>query len=701
MLVLATVFVPATLCLLAAAVIGTLALGVRGLADRLAVTLCLVLLAVSWLVKGLLVAGWFTRPGAALGALAVLAATVALVWSRPLLRDRVAAARPRRGGLRGRRTAGPERARDPFKLPAILMLAVVGLVYLRSLIIALWLPPRDIDSLWYHLVAVSGWVRTGGLDSPIEGLSKAGNLSWTVVSDTYPRDTETVSAWFAVFTRDSDLVGLTQYPFLLLMFVSTYGICRRLGTGRGLALCAGSVVVLAPTIVSQSYMAYNDIARAGIAVAVWHLLLIAYPQRGMPGGGPSPKAVLILTGAVLGLGLGVKAGNGYLIPFAVLSALVLRRTAKRSAAVAAPAGDAAADPAAAKGPGWKFASVALIVPAALLGSFWYLATWARWGSPFWPIKMGPFDGPETMDVLIEGARPAEWRGDPMPLAVWKSWWSAIDWAGQRHWYVEWTGQLGLTWLLVLFPCVVVLAVLAAWRRARLAAAFGVVLPLMAATLVGPGAWYSRYTMPLMSVGAVAAAVLVQWWLDQPSAKTHRVARRSAPVLALAVTVAACVSLVGQFRYTTFSATEDPYARNFSQLNKVLTEPASVRGREGIWGNYAKIDELPAGTRIGFCADDAPQAWLPMVLIGRGFERILVDLGACGTPAGATELMARKNVSYLVTYEQSALGEGVRLEADSLGLTDFEVVDRTRAYGLLIQMFHATPGAGLLSPSDRS
>ncbi|MCF2533488.1 hypothetical protein [Yinghuangia soli] len=703
---LATVFVPATLCLLAAAVIGTLALGVRGLADRIAVTLCLSLLAVSWLVKALLVAGAFTKVGAALGAGAVLAATVGLVWWSPTLRTRVTGIRLRRPA-RAARDAG--RPRDPFRLPAFVLLAITGLVYLRSLVIALWLPPRDIDTLWYHLVAVAGWVRTGGMDAPIEGLSKAGDLDWVVVSDTYPRDTETVTAWLSVFTHNSDLVGLTQYPFLVLMFVSTYGICRRLGTGRGLALSAASVAVLAPTVVSQSYMAYNDIARAGVAVAVWHLLLIAYPQRGISAGGPSPKAMLVLTGAVLGLGLGVKAGNGYLIPFAVLSALVLRYTAKRGrAAEAGAAGtpessETAGAPAAGddKSPGWKFASAALIVPAAVLGSFWYLITWARWGSPFWPIKMGPFEGPETMDFLVESARPREWQGDSMPVVVWKSWWSAIDWVGDRHWYVEWTGQLGLTWLLVLLPSVVVLAVLAAWRRRHLAAAFGVVLPLMAGTLMGPGAWYSRYTMPLMAAGAVAFAVLVQAWLDKPKPRTHRIARRAAPALALAVAVAACVSLTGQFRHPTFSLDEDPHQRNAASTNKVLTESASVRDLEGIWGPYAKIDELPDGSRIGFCADDSPQQWIPMVLIGRDFRRVLVDLGECGDPAGAARLMAEKNVPYLFTYRDSPMGEGVLAEAGDLGLADLDVVDKSAPQAWMIQLFHATPGAHDFPSSDGS
>lgn len=671
-------FAPATFCLIAAALLGAVGLGARRFSDLATVTLSLGLLELTWLVKLLLLAGWFRPFGAFAGAVAVLAATLALGAALPGARARLLAAydvvrqwRPRTSAA-----ARPVRARDPFTLTAAALLAVAVLVYARSLVLALRLPPRDIDSLWYHLVAVAAWVRTGEMAPAIDNASKAGDLGWTIAAETYPRDTETVSAWLSVFTHDTTLVGLTQFPFLALLFVATYGICRRFRATRGLALSASAAVVLAPTVVSQSYMAYNDIARAGVAVAVWHVLLMAYPEAADRGQALTPRTALLLTGALLALGMGVKAANGYLIPAVLVAGLVLRR---------------ASDPATRPG---RLAGMAWVLgPALLLGSFWYLRTWLHWGSPTWPIAVGPFEGPATMHALLEQARPEEWRGEPMPLVVLRSWWAALGHTGDQHWYVQWTGQLGLVWLLVLLPAAALLVVGALVRRRHTRAAFGVVLPLALGTLAAPGQWYSRYTMPLMAAGALALAVLMQ------AAVRRLPARRTAflvPVATGLVLTVTCASLVGQLRYTTFQAEEDPKQRDYRALAEVLGQPEKQRSLEGVWGTYRKVDLLPPGTRIAFCAEDTPQYWLPLVLIGRGYDRVLVDLGECRTPSRVPVLMKRLGADYLYTTPHSAIGSAVRRTAEETGLTYVPLTRPGASTGGLLQMFtlHPVPPAAV-------
>lgn len=665
-------FVPATLCLIAAAFAGAVAIGARRFSDVATVTVSLGLLELTWLVKLLLVVGWFRPFGAFAGAVVVLAATLALGAAVPASRARLLAASDRLRGWRPRRdrTAGRVRVRDPFTLTAVLLLTVTVLVYVRSLVLALRLPPRDIDSLWYHLVAVAAWVRTGEMAPAIDNLSKAGDLGWTIAAETYPRDTETVSAWLSVFTHDTTLAGLTQYPFLVLLFLSTYGICRRFKATRALALSAAAIVVLAPTVVSQSYMAYNDIARAGVAVAVWHVLLMAYPVAGDRVRGLSPRSALVLTGALLGLGMGVKAANGYLIPMALISGLVLRL---------------ASDPATRPG---KIAGMAWILgPTVLLGSFWYIRTWINWGSPTWPIAVGPFEGPKTMDFLLEQARPAEWEGEPTPFVMVRSWWSAVGRMGDRHWYVEWTGQLGLIWLLVLLPAVALLAVMAIVRRKHTRATFGVVLPLALGTLAAPGGWYSRYTMPILAAGALAFVLLVRSVADRLPARSTAFL---VPVMSAVVAVVTCASLVGQMRYSTFDSFEDPKQRDYKSLADLLGKSERERSLEGVWGMYRKVDQLPPGTRIAFCAEDTPQLWIPLVLIGRDYDRVLVDLGECRTPSRVPVLMKRLGAEYLYTMPNSPIGSAVRRTTGETGLSLMPIVREGSLGARQLQMFTLRP-----------
>lgn len=663
-------FAPATFCLIAAALLGAVGIGARRFSDLATVTVSLGLLELTWLVKLLLLAGWFRPFGAFAGAVAVLAGTIALGAALPAPRARLLAAYDVLRLWRPRKTRATAAVRDPFTLTAAALLAVAVLVYARSLVLALRLPPRDIDSLWYHLVAVAAWVRTGEMAPAIDNASKAGDLGWTIAADTYPRDTETVSAWLSVFTHNTALVGLTQLPFLALLFAATYGICRRFHATRGLALSAAALVVLAPTVVSQSYMAYNDIARAGVAVAVWHVLLMAYPEAEDRAPGLTPRTALLLTGALLALGMGVKAANGYLIPAALVAGLVLRR-------FAAPA----TRPGRVAGMAW------VLGPTVLLGSFWYLHTWLHWGSPTWPIAVGPFDGPETMDGLLEQARPEEWRGEPMALVVLRSWWSALGHVGDQHWYVQWTGQLGLVWLLVLLPAAAVLVVRALVRRRHTRAAFGVVLPLALGTLAAPGQWYSRYTMPLLAAGALALAVVARSAVRRLPARGTVFLVPAATALVLAV---ACASLTGQLRYSTFQAMEDPKQRDYRALAEVLGRSEKERSLEGVWGTYRKVDLLPPGTRIAFCAEDTPQYWLPLVLIGRDYDRVLVDLGECRTASRVPVLMKRLGAEYLYTTPNSAIGSAVRRSMDQTGLAYMQLTRPGALAGRYLQMFTLRP-----------
>lgn len=658
-------FVAATSCLAAAAFLGAVALGARRFSDRLTVTLALGLLEVTWLVKLLLVIGAFRPAGASGGAVLLLIGTVGTAAAVPRARARLLALR----AVLRRRAA--RRPRDPFALPAAALLGLVAVMYARSLVLALRLPPRDVDSLWYHLVAVAAWVRTGEMAPPIENLSKAGDLGWTVAADTYPRDTETVSAWLSVFTHNTSLVGLTQFPFLALLFASTYGICRRLGSTRGLALSGASAVVLAPTVLSQSYMAYNDIARAGAAVAVWHVLLMAYPEARDKAAGLAPRTALLLTGALLGLGMGIKAATGYLIPAALAAGLVLRR---------------AADPA--TRPGRIAGALWVVGPAVLLGAYWYLRTWMRWGSPVWPLALGPFEGPKTMDYLIEEVRPEEWRGEPMPLVVLRSWWSAIGRTGDPHWYVEWTGQLGLLWLLVLLPAVALCVALAVWKRVHVRAAFGVVLPLAVGTLAAPGQWYSRYTMPLLAAGVAACAVLVGQLASRE--RVRRLGPRLVPAATAVVGVLAAASLVGQVRYTTFQPIEEPGQHGFGQAAQALAESPRDRSLEGVWGPYRRVDNLPPGTRIGFCAEDTPQYWAPLVLIGRDYDRLLVDLGECRTPSRVPVLMRRAHVTHLYTSRDSRIGRAVAATAGEIGVANMRIAPFRGDHGWMLQLYRFAP-----------
>src|SRR5262249_36256283 len=143
--------------------------------------------------------------------------------------------------------------------------------------LAVRLPPVAWDSLYYHLISVSQWVRTGHLVSPVPGMaSQHTDVLILTQADTFPHDTELVAAWFAVFTRSVQLVQLAQLVFVPMLFAGVYGLSRHLGARARWAILGGTVAVLAPVVLSQVATNYADVAFASALAAGWQFLVAAF-----------------------------------------------------------------------------------------------------------------------------------------------------------------------------------------------------------------------------------------------------------------------------------------------------------------------------------------------------------------------------------------------------------------------------------------
>ncbi len=594
-------------------------LGIRERYDIVTAALAVPLLLVTSLLKVLLLVGLFRPLPVLAGSIALAFGAVAWIRLSPGARDGVSRAL----------ADLPRRLRLPFAPWAWLVGVVVVGEYAYRLVFGVRFPVHDIDGLWYHVVSVAGWVRTGSLAPPIDGLSKADDLGWLVASDTYPRDSELVSSWPAVFTHNAGLVQVPRIVFVALLMSATYGICRRVGSSGRIAFVAAAAVVLAPSVLVQAGGSYIDIDidRAAAPAAAWQFLLAAFPDRrdAESSGGAGGYRWLALAGCLFGLAVGIKASNVYLLAAAVPAVVALwwlhNRTGSGGVIRLLPG------------------LVTVVVAAGLVGSYWYVRNWARWGSPLWPFKIGPFDGPHTVAEVTDGVN-IGWRPPgPALVAAWRSWLAAVPQVGHRVWYAEWTGGLGLAWAVVMIPLIVVLVLATRWH-AR--AVFGVVLPILAGTLADPSAWLSRYSIPLLVPGAVAFAALVG--ADHPAWN----ARSLASLRPLAVPVLVGIVLVGAWgatRYVNFRPDEDPH-QGIRAVVHGMRQPAAVRRNLGIWGRFPGLRELPKGSRIGFCAEDAPQYGMPLVLIGADFRASLVDLGTCGSVQVAVARMHSRRSEYI-------------------------------------------------------
>ncbi|MEA2219189.1 MAG: hypothetical protein QOJ35_1815, partial [Solirubrobacteraceae bacterium] len=438
-------------------------------------------------------AGALTR-----GAVLALECAWALAAGAAVLRSghgppRPARARPESTGARWiqAQLAGARRHRWEC---AVVALAVCALCW--QLLVALVLGPFAYDALTYHLTTVATWLQAGNLDPTPLSLCCA----------RYPAGAELEFAWPVLFLGSDALVDTVQVGFAALGALAVAGIARSAGLAGAPAAAAGALFAVTPIVLAQAPTNYVDVVVAGCVLAALHAL-VRYATTGA-------TQRLVVAGLATGLVLGTK-GTGILWA-AVLGgaalALVIARRRRSGAHGAAPA------------------AAAFLACCLALGAYWYARNWIDTGNPFDPfrVQIGGvriFDGPSRVsDVLtVSSGPPRSW-----PVEIVRSWASDLRfWSQGSYDYQQRQGGLGPLWPWLGLPLLPALAIGLARRRSPAL----LVLALAAVVLaIQPYRWWSRFTIVLAALGALAIVAAAQ---GAPRRWMRVGVRAAALVLALA------------------------------------------------------------------------------------------------------------------------------------------------------------------------
>lgn len=483
-------------------------------------------------------------------------------------------------------------------------------------VLAVLLPPTAFDAVAYHLPIVASWVRGGSLDT-------SDAIAATCCAY-YPATGELLTGWTAVFAHGDRFVGLTQVAFLAIGAIATSIVARRVGASAGPARAAGAVYVFTPVALAQSSTGYVDVIMAGcVATALAMLLGVAGKRTAF-----RPGYVLVCALAT-GLALGVKAtGIVYALLLATFLVVALVRCVRRRGGGLATASRPVA----------VLAGCTVVVLA--LGAGWYVRAWVATGNPLHPYSVTVaghtvFDG--ELDAEDANPTPSRIAGRPAALQPVGSWLAALDvreeWRGSSDSDNARLGGLGLLWLLVGLPSLLIGVVVAVVRRnLGMLAVAAVVLVAVAAS---PDPWYPRFTIPLVVPGLAAFG-----WLATVAGR-----RLFLPVAALClplalVSVALTKPLAGVAEVRTASGA--PIAR-----------PTSARMLTG----YAALDELPRRTSVLVEPGDFA---IPYLAVGAHFTRAVreLDVSRAGTAATLCEQL-HDDGPYLVTRTGTRVAQVAR------------------------------------------
>jgi hypothetical protein len=500
---------------------------------------------------------------------------------------------------------------------AVLLGLVAGEVVWK-LVVAYVLPPSGFDALWYHLTTVAWWLQEGRITT----------TPLTVWSSTYPANGELFFTWLAVFVRDDTFLDVVQLVFGLMGFLAVAGLARLAGLGTAPATAAGAVFFLSPVVLAQASSSYVDLIFVSLFLLAFYWVLRAFPPG--PEGGVSVWR-LGLAGLAGGLALGSKSTGvvycGVLAALALALAFVrLRRGVLRPGASAA-------------------ALSCFALPLVVLGGYWYARTWATFGNPFYPVRIAVgsielFDGRPLEDYLS----PPEYSNTLWKELLWQWHQDRVPFTDFRYFGVgSSVGGLGPLWSYLMLPAIVVFVVAAAKRKDPILATF--VLPLALIFVLQPYRWWSRFTIDLLALGAIAF-----FWV------ATSLPRRSA---SFAHWLAVLLVVAGM-----------SYSTPTKSVVSRLGEPREQRSIGDVVAPWFKwVDDVPAGARIAVdttvpWVGAPPDIWFFYPLFGSRFDKEVVPLSAqlTGARAHGREGLAARKIDYVVVGEAGPFVDWAREEA---------------------------------------
>jgi hypothetical protein len=445
--------------------------------------------AFAWLI-GLLALPWFLHGGvvlfSSLGAkpLSPLPAWLLILGS---LAGAVLLARSARSLARPP-SAEPSAPPAPF-VPLLLKALSVGslVAFVYPLLTALLLPIIAYDAISYRMPVVAQWL-------------DAGRIAWVSSDDAvrngYPLGCEAVSALVAAASGGLRFASSTSFLYVAPAAVAIAWLARVCGLRASIARAAAASYLLVPMLILNVPSGYVDAAFASACVCLFCTATLCVSTA-------SPW--LLLAAGMSAAHVIALKGTG--LPFAVLvvGLCVLRALLQRKS----PA----------------LPGLGLFLLGSLPGFFWPLRNVINAGNPLYPIRISlggkvllPGVGSAEQILDVAGNTPKLLAVHAPPVRVLLTW---LQWTGPALDFDYRLSGLGYAWPFIAVPSLLWL-VYRLWRepetRARYAPIGFALLLTAACFALQPMAFWSRYTLWLWGVGALAIGCALERVMHERSAR---------------------------------------------------------------------------------------------------------------------------------------------------------------------------------------
>lgn len=381
-----------------------------------------------------------------------------------------------------------------LSMSILFILSICWLLFLAYLF-----PSYTWDSVWYHLPTVGYMMQTGTIH---------GNPTYSfvdMVTNILPINIELFYFWNVVFLKSDIMLDISPLIFPLMGVLTIYSIVIKLGVKEKSAVFSAVLFFFTPVIIMQSITNYVD-----IAVSVFFLMAINFllchidhesGQIEELSSGES-KTTYLLSGLAAGILLGSK-GSGPLFIIVLTVAILIREfiyilskslkgSVQKRVHLAAYL---------------KSYIIFFLMPAILVGGFWYIKNFLVYGNPQYIMEIS-FFGKALFKGLFTGII------DPAPAVIDKLnplgglihvWLERVEY----YLYDSRLSGFGPVWFILYLPAII-FSVIYALKKENLAYLF-VSAILIFIFVYYPRNWYTRYVIYIVGLGTVSFGIMIEYF----------------------------------------------------------------------------------------------------------------------------------------------------------------------------------------------
>jgi hypothetical protein len=234
-----------------------------------------------------------------------------------------------------------------------LLILILLIAYTFQFIIGIIFPPREWDSIWYHLPIPVFWLQNHNTMPPELPEDERASVY-------YPKNSELLLFYLISPFYDSILTGPIQMFFGMIAALSIYSISKKIDLGEKSSAWASILFLSIPMIFFQSAIQYNDLILASLFLLTLNFILFYLRSK--------EKAILLISALISGVLLGTKYNAIPIFLYFLIFLICMKIKSKHF--------------------------LLYVLVSILVGSYWYVINIINTNNPIYPITIGFGDSKE-------------------------------------------------------------------------------------------------------------------------------------------------------------------------------------------------------------------------------------------------------------------------------------------------------------------